>query len=131
MTAVVVDTDVVSYLLKADTRAERYRPLLERRTPLLSFMTVAELYHRAYSRNWGDSRISRMESVLRNYVVVPYNYRLCQIWASVTTQRKQAGLPISCSDAWIASTALLYHCPLISNNSGDFLGIEGLVVLSA
>ena len=27
--AVVVDTDIVSYIFKDDTRAERYRPLLE------------------------------------------------------------------------------------------------------
>jgi hypothetical protein len=40
---VVVDTDVVSYLFKGDSRAPRYRPHLVGHTPVLSFMTVAEL----------------------------------------------------------------------------------------
>ena len=42
--AVLVDTDVVSFLLKDDTRAQAYRPLLTSKTLVLSFMTVAELY---------------------------------------------------------------------------------------
>lgn len=40
---VVVDTDVVSYLFKSDTRAQLYRPLLMGKLPLISFMTLAEL----------------------------------------------------------------------------------------
>ena len=39
----VVDTDVASFRFKRDTRAERYRPSLERRQLVVSFMTVAEL----------------------------------------------------------------------------------------
>ncbi|HHY98171.1 MAG TPA: type II toxin-antitoxin system VapC family toxin [Firmicutes bacterium] len=131
MGSVVVDTDVVSYLLKSDSRAESYRKILDGRTLLLSFMTVAELYQWAYSRNWGRERILSMESVLRNYVIVPYNYRICQIWAKVMTQRRKAGSQISCNDAWVASTALLYSCPLITNNNNDFQGIDDLIVISA
>jgi tRNA(fMet)-specific endonuclease VapC len=41
---VIVDTDVVSYLFKGDTRAEAYRQHLRGKTLAISFMTVAELY---------------------------------------------------------------------------------------
>ena len=40
---VVVDTDVVSYLLKSHPAAFQYLPDLTDRTPMVSFMTVAEL----------------------------------------------------------------------------------------
>ena len=50
--AVVVDTDVISFMLKDDSRAQGYRPQLEDKTLVLSFMTVAELYHWAYRRSW-------------------------------------------------------------------------------
>jgi predicted nucleic acid-binding protein len=43
VTAVVVDTCVVSFLLKNDTRAELYRPHLDVDTKVISFMTLAEL----------------------------------------------------------------------------------------
>ena len=51
MTTLIVDTDVVSFLLKGDTRAQLYRPHLQGRTLALSFMTVAELYQWAFVRN--------------------------------------------------------------------------------
>ncbi len=53
---VVVDTDVVSFLLKGDTRAQAYRSHLQDKVLALSFMTVAELYRWAYERQWGPVR---------------------------------------------------------------------------
>jgi predicted nucleic acid-binding protein len=46
----VIDTDVVSFLLKGDMRAELYRPHLTSPPFVLSFMTVAEL------RSWAKQR---------------------------------------------------------------------------
>ena len=43
MTPVVVDTDVVSFLLKNDSRAQLYLPLMRNRDLLVSLMTEAEL----------------------------------------------------------------------------------------
>ena|SRR5215831_7090039 len=39
----VIDTDVVSYLFKGDTRGDLYQPHLDSKLGVLSFMTVAEL----------------------------------------------------------------------------------------
>ena len=39
MNPVVVDTDVVSYLFKNDSRAQRFLPLLRDRAVIISFMT--------------------------------------------------------------------------------------------
>ncbi len=69
--AVVLDTDVVSYLFKGDTRAEAYRPHLRGKTLALSFMTVAELYQWAFVRNWGAERVARLDQQLASYVIVP------------------------------------------------------------
>ena len=43
METVLLDTDVVSFLLKGDNRAEAYVPNFQDRRLALSFMTVAEL----------------------------------------------------------------------------------------
>lgn len=43
MTSVVVDTDVVSFSFKRDSRIRRYRPHLLGKTLVISFMTLAEL----------------------------------------------------------------------------------------
>lgn len=41
--AVVVDTDVVSFLYKQDDRGAFYLPYLSNQLPIISFMTLAEL----------------------------------------------------------------------------------------
>jgi tRNA(fMet)-specific endonuclease VapC len=130
MTTLIVDTDVVSFLLKGDTRAQLYRPHLQNKTLALSFMTVAELYQWAYVRNWGERKLSRLEQQLRRYVIVPFDNELCKQWASICVQRQRLGRPISVQDAWIAATALRHSCPLVTHNSDDFSDILGLQVIS-
>ena len=95
---VVVDTDVVSFLFKGDTRAEAYRQHLHGKTLAVSFMTVAEPTQWAYVRNWGEQRLARLEERLRSYVVVPYDHELCKGWARICAERQRAGRPISVQD---------------------------------
>ena len=55
-----MDTDVVSYLLNRHSLAETYEELLVGCTPLISFMTVAEMYRGAIKKNWGTRRIAEL-----------------------------------------------------------------------
>jgi len=128
--AVVVDTDVVSYLFKRDSRAESYRPHLEARQLVLSFMSLAELYRWTLRRRWGQARRQRLEAHLRNFTVYPFDRALCRQWAEVTEERQQAGRPIAVADAWIAATALAHDLPLVTHNPDDFSGVPDLVVIS-
>lgn len=130
MPAVVVDTCVVSFIFKGDRRAELYRSHLSGNLPVISFMTLAELYRWPLERGWGEARLMALESHLSDYVVYPVNRPLCRQWASTTDQAKRNGRPIEAKDAWIASTAILYNIPLVTNNRRHFEMIEGLTVLS-
>ncbi len=127
--AVVVDTDVVSYLFKADTRAEAYRPHLVGKTLVLSFMTVAELYRWAEERNWGQNRRTALEQHLRNFVVYSCNRELCGSWARVMAQAQRNGRQLNCADGWIAATAILHGIPLVTNNRSDYEGRPGLQII--
>lgn len=42
----VVDTDVLSYLLKGDSRGQQYLPYLTNTVVVISFMSLAESEHR-------------------------------------------------------------------------------------
>jgi tRNA(fMet)-specific endonuclease VapC len=128
--AVVVDTDVISFLLKDDTRAQAYRPHLQDKTLVLSFMTVAELYQWAYQRHWGEKRLAWLEDRLHAFVVAPYDNDLCRQWATVCVERQRAGKPISAQDAWIAATAVRHGVPLVTHNAVDFAAITGLTIIS-
>ncbi len=50
--SLVLDTDVVSYLFKGDTRADALRTHLVGRLLVVSFMTVAELDRWALAEDW-------------------------------------------------------------------------------
>jgi len=131
VSAVLVDTDIVSMVFKGDSRAERYRRYLTGNILAVSFMTVAELHRWALSRNWGAPRRAEMKAHLENYVVLLCEKEMCQTWAEVMESARRKGRPIECADAWIAATALLYGVPLVTNNAGDYAGVDRLVVISA
>lgn len=129
-TAVVVDTDVASFLFKRDTRALLYRRHLNQRAWVLSFMSLAELRMWALERNWGPALRARLTRHLRRYLVRHSDPALCQRWAAVFRGRRRIGRPIATADAWIAATALQLDVSLVTHNAADFQGIPGLTILT-
>lgn len=126
----VIDTDVVSYLFRGDSRAERYRAYLGESVRLVSFMTLAEVKYWAVSRGWGSARRRELDDYLDQFVVIFSDDDLCEIWARVVHQARRNGRPILPSDAWIAATAISLDVPLITNNLGDYAGVDDLQLAS-
>jgi tRNA(fMet)-specific endonuclease VapC len=124
----VLDTNVVSFLLKRHAWAARYLPHLQGHTLAVSFMTVAELYEWGMRRSWGHGTFARLETTLRSYLVIPSSRDLCWRWGEVRSQRRAQ--PIAVDDAWIAATALHTNCDLVTHNPADFQGIIGLTIIT-
>jgi tRNA(fMet)-specific endonuclease VapC len=127
---VVVDTDVVSFIFKGDTRGDLYRPHLAGQIAVVAAQTRAELELWALERNWGMRRLDRLREELRNYVLAPFSEAVCLRWAQVIDNAKRAGRPVSTADAWVAATALAYAVPLVTHNREDFAGAPGLTIIS-
>lgn len=127
---VIVDTDVVSFIFKGDTRGALYRPHLDGQITVIAAQTRAELELWALTRNWGARRKDLLHQELRNYVLAPFSEALCLRWAQVMDNAQRTGRPISIGDGWIAATALAYAVPLITNNRDDFAGVPGLTLIS-
>lgn len=131
MATVLLDTDLVSYMLKGDSRAATYAPLIQGKLVALSFMTVAELFQWAAVRKWGARRVAALEHTLTSYLVIPPDVEMCRIWGRIRADRQSTGQPISPQDAWIAATALRHSLPLLTHNAADFHGIANLVLSSS
>src|SRR5215211_4986777 len=86
---VVVDTDVVSFFCKRDTRALLYIPHLDGRLTLISFMTVAELYRRTLERQWEEKRRRDLEKFREKFATGEYVKTLCFEWAEATYSAKR------------------------------------------
>src|SRR5438105_12758578 len=130
MPAVVVDTSVVSFDFKGDTRAKLYHPHQAGRILVVSFMTVAELDLWAIERKWGQTRRNKMQLHLRRYVVHPFDRVLCLKWAEAMHSARRKGRPIQAADAWMAATALKLKAPLLTHNPRDFAAVDGLTVIT-
>lgn len=63
--AIVVDTDVVSYVFKSDTRAELYAPHLIQTPTFISFTSLAELRRWKFQSDWGEAKQGNLKSFYR------------------------------------------------------------------
>lgn len=131
MNEILADTDVVSYLLNRHSLAQEYERLLLGYAPMISFITVAEMYRGAYKKNWGPRRMAELATHLRRFAVVPSSLQVCLSYAQISNRAEARGRPIATADAFIAACAHSLNIPLVTNNRRHFEGIEGLTVLSA
>jgi predicted nucleic acid-binding protein len=130
MTPAVVDTDVVSFLFKNDSRAQLYLPHMRNRDLLVSFMTEAELEQWILLAKWGADRARRFRTFMTGFASVPSSRDLIHHWAVVMVAARANGRRIEAADAWIAATALLYGAALITHNPKDYRGVPDLRVVS-
>jgi predicted nucleic acid-binding protein len=131
MASVVIDTDVVSFLFKRDTRARAFRRHLLGQHHLISFMTVAEIDRWALERQWGKPNLDRLARFLQRFIIPAVDRTTCALWAKAMDDARRNGRPILCADAWIAATALQMNAALVTNNPADYAGVTGLSILSS
>ena len=127
MNTLLLDTDVFSYFLKCDTRAEKYRKHVDGKRLALSFMSVAELYRWAVLRAWTPKKIDRLQSAMQKYLVIPYDNDMAWTWARVMSVK---GHPMAAGDAWIAAAALRHGIPLVTNNGRHFAHVPNLEIVT-
>lgn len=125
----LIDTNVVSYIYKGDTRAKAYEAHLTGHTLFVSFMTVAELYRWPFEKNWGEAKKQELTLFLKNFAVLPYDEGLAWNWAELVGKTCR-GRPMSLADSWIAATALRHKMPIVTHNKKHFEQVPGLITIS-
>jgi len=135
MHEVLVDTDVFSFLLRRDdTRANLYRPHIEGRLTVLSYVTIGELFFWAETKKWEEKRVRLLEETIRETTVVRYDLEVCRTYARLKSSLKNPSGSqriIGDNDLWIAACAVRHDIPLITHNRRHFEGIPGLNIVSA
>ncbi len=127
---VLVDTDVLSFIFKADPKAELYKPEIEGKIAALSFQTVAESLQGAYRQGWGEKRLESLRAEIRRYLIVPFDWAMVEHFAQIRAERWKVGREIKVADCWIAATARHLGVPIVTHNRRDFAGTSGLTVIS-
>ncbi|MFZ4764376.1 MAG: type II toxin-antitoxin system VapC family toxin [Roseimicrobium sp.] len=126
----LLDTNIVSYIYKGDSRAAAYQHHLLGHQWYISFMTLAEIYRWPYAQNWADPRRLALERFVHSrFVILPFNQKLAWTWAELTG-RTMRGQPMSIADSWIAATALQHAMPLVTHNARHFKSVPGLTLIT-
>jgi predicted nucleic acid-binding protein len=64
------------------------------------------------------------------YLTLFPDERTCAIWAEVMDKCRRMGRGIQTADAWIASAARQWDCPLVTTDFRDYAPIEDLDVVA-
>lgn len=116
---VVIDTDVYgAELVPGAPLAAMYQPIILGRPAFISFQTAAELRYGALRRNWGASRMRKLEARIAKAETVHSGPELVLVYARLR------------ADRWIVATAIRLAIPLVSND-GIFRGVPGLMLEAA
>lgn len=127
---ILLDTDVVSFIMKGDDRGEAYFEQVRGHALGISFMSAAELFAWAELRHWGERRRAELEWLLSNrYVVLGFELGLAREWARIQAECAAVGRPIAAQDCWVAATARYHDLPLATHNRRHFEKIPGLRLL--
>ena len=111
MDAVLLDTDVFSYLMKSkDTRADAYRPHVKGKTVAICFITLGELYYGAEKKKWSGKTLRNLQERLKAVVIAPYDSQLCRTFGKVRASLP-VGVVVATNDLWIASCAIRHAIP--------------------
>jgi predicted nucleic acid-binding protein len=131
MQRVVVDTDVISFCFRNDTRFSNYATAIAGKQLVMSFMTLAELRLWQELRNWSAKRRDNFFIELdKHYLVYPVDRNLCFMWAELKALSIQQGRVLQTADAWVAATARVLDVPLVTHNKKDFEYLPGITVIS-
>ena len=127
---VVLDTSVVSLLMRGDADSTYYKSEIQGLRAVISFQTREEALFGAIRAGWGPRRISELQQHLGQYETVWSSLEMVEISARLRSDREKAGRRLNTADAWIAATAIMLDCPLASHD-GDFSDIPDLELIRA
>ena len=125
----VIDTNVVSYIYRNEPFAQPYVARMVGHRAFISFQTYEEILFGVLSSNWGQRRIDELLRYVNTaYDIVEYDLELVKISAQLRADSRRRGRELKAADAWIAATAILLNCPLLSHDR-DFGNPPGLKVI--
>ena len=120
----LLDTNILIHLIRGNSIGNRIVSefhLREREhVPLISVVTVGELYAFARKCEWGQTKLEALETLVRQFVVVDiHSEKVLRNYAEVDAFLTKLGRPIEQNDMWIAATTMAAAAHLLTTDK-DF-----------
>ena len=113
---VVLDTNVVSFAHRGDSRYDFYDEWTFGLTPVIALQTYEEIWYGARRDGWGENRLAELTEFLAEYRVEVPNEPIARACGTLRANQRRLGKTLSTADAWIVATALTLDCPLATHD---------------
>ena len=124
----VLDTDTISYFLRGDSFVKD--KFIEHQHQLASTtVNYSELIYGLKKRD-NKKYLPKVELIFENIKLYSFDKKSAKIFGILKATMQKRGIVVADMDLMIASIAIAYEEPLISNNLKHFSKIEGLDVES-
>jgi len=107
-TNIIIDIFLGDSILKAKIQSIK--------NPIISSVTVGELYYGAYNSNKPLKHIKQIDDFLSICQVVAVEKGTAKIYGEIKTQLRKNGTPIPENDIWLSATAIEKGMILISRD---------------
>jgi len=130
----ILDSIVVTRLYGNCPEADKVQDRLRNTALALAFASVADLHFAARRNEWGDRRIGQLDAYLRRrFVVLPFDNEMPRVWGRLRAHADRTGHPLAeperGNDLWVATCAVHYRMPLLTENVSTFIDLPGLDVI--
>lgn len=122
--SILVDTNIVIYLLAGGPKAVACAPHLDGQVPAISFQSVGELWYGAIRRDLGDKKRRLLDGAIQRMTVLSVDEAMVRIWAELRASSEASGFTKQVADLWIAATAKRHDLPLLTNDRGFLSALD-------
>lgn len=120
---VLLDTNVLLHIARGKAAGEwivrRYGLRTRTEKPLVSAVSVGEIWRMAYRRGWGDARLASLAELVSEMLIIGLEPDVVTNYGRFGAHLDRSGKPIPQNDIWIAATAASKRAVLITMDS-DF-----------
>jgi len=119
----LLDTNILLHLVRENRLGRsiesRFRLQSRAERPLISIISLGEILAFVKRWNWGLSKTSALENLLRYLVVLEISEETLEHYAEIDFFLRRAGRPVQQNDMWIAATAAASGAHLLTTDK-DF-----------
>jgi tRNA(fMet)-specific endonuclease VapC len=123
----LLDTNIVSYIIKADANARRHLFALPVHEVAISVVTQAELYFGVAKRGHPPGLSARVEALLKCTAVLPWTTEIASHYGQLRADLERAGRSLAPLDMMIAAHAAQVGATLVTRDQA-FQQIPGLKI---
>jgi tRNA(fMet)-specific endonuclease VapC len=119
----LLDTNILLHLIRENRLGRsiesQFRLQSRAERPLISIISLGEILAFVKRWNWGLSKTSALENLLRGLVVLEISDETLEHYAEIDVFLRRAGRPVQQNDMWIAATAAASGAHLLTTDK-DF-----------